>query len=292
MLLTIALLALCALAALVLRMRSRLQHERATGAALRAALDARIWEDRVREFDQLHAVVRELPRLGHEVNNALSAALLSSELFFDASHSEEPSRASLSNLAGAAEEMVEALRRLKTLIQSERFSETTVAPSSAPIAPVDLFAAVRESVERLSARHPGALLVMPDLEATSARLRVSVCGGGEGLKRALDALLENACEGDGTRRARRVEVSSGTEHEVGVVALEIADDGPGFTQTGLDKPIRAFETTKAGKLGLGLYTAERIARASGGSLRRANTDSGGAIVSLFLPVATEPSSPQ
>jgi len=123
-------------------------------------------------------------------------------------------------------------------------------------------------------------------------LRVAVCAGELGLARALDALFENACSGAGERDVRRVEVRFGARREVDVVALEISDDGPGFTQTELGQPIRAFDTSKRGSLGLGLYTAERIARASGGSLRRANHPEGGASVSLFLPVAGEPAAAQ
>jgi two-component system sensor histidine kinase RegB len=87
-------------------------------------------------------------------------------------------------------------------------------------------------------------------------------------------------------------VRVGVSEEVDVVALEVSDDGPGFTQTQLGQPVEAFESTKRGSLGLGLYTAERIARASGGSLRRANNGAGGAVVTLFLPVASEPASAQ
>jgi C4-dicarboxylate-specific signal transduction histidine kinase len=118
---------------------------------------------------------------------------------------------------------------------------------------------------------------------------VAVCGGKVGLARILDALVANACAGGGERESTRVEVRIVARLEVDVVALEIRDDGLGFSQTVLGRPISPFATDRAGALGLGLYTAERIARASGGSLRRANAEAGGkgALVSLFLPVAPE-----
>ena len=55
---------------------------------------------------------------------------------------------------------------------------------------------------------------------------------------------------------------------------------------------RRSERPEPGALGLGLYTAERIARASGGSLRRENRESGGAVVRLFLPLVARPGGPQ
>jgi signal transduction histidine kinase len=290
--LVVGLIALGALAAVALRLRNALQRERKRSGALREALEARIWEDHVREVDQLEATVRELRRRGHEVNNALSTALLSTQLFFDASRAGELSPNALAELTAAADGMVDALQRMKLLIESGRRPETTAAPSALSIRTVDLLGAVHASAERVRAQRPSTELVVHEPGVDLRALRVAVCAGSLGLARALDALLENACAGDGVRMAARVEVRFGARREVDVVALEIADAGPGFTRTELGRPIAAFETTKPGALGLGLYTAERIARASGGSLRRDNAASGGAVVTLFLPVASEPAPPQ
>ena len=117
--------ALAALAALALHLRWRLRRGRTESDALRAALEARIREDHVREFDRLESTVAELRRRGHEVNNALSTALLSTQLFFDASRAEEASPIALAELAAAADGMVDALQRMKTLIESGRRAETT-----------------------------------------------------------------------------------------------------------------------------------------------------------------------
>lgn len=288
----LACVALGALLVVTLRLRAELRRELARSSALRAALEARIWEDQVREVDELEATVRELRRRGHEVNNALSTALLSTQLFFDASRAGQSSETALEELGGAADGMVEALQRLKTLIETGRRPETTAAPSSRTIRAVGLLEAVNQSAARTRRRRRGAALTVHEPAPELRGLRVAVCAGELGLARLLDALFENACAGDGVRASGRVEVRVGARREVDVVALEISDDGPGFTQTELGQPIRAFDSGKRGSLGLGLYTAERIARASGGSLRRANRTEGGASVSLFLPVASEPPTAQ
>jgi C4-dicarboxylate-specific signal transduction histidine kinase len=73
----------------------------------------------------------------------------------------------------------------------------------------------------------------------------------------------------------------------------VRDDGPGFPPDVLGRPVAPFVTTKPAGLGLGLYTAERLARASGGSLERANLPGGGAAVTLFLQLApAEDAEPQ
>ncbi|MEX2206231.1 MAG: ATP-binding protein [Myxococcota bacterium] len=279
---------LAAAAAFALWIRFRVLREREQVAALRAALEACVWENRIRGDESLEATVRDLRKRAHDVNNVLSTALLSTQLFIDASRAVDASPAALADLGAAANGMVDALRQLKAVIDSGRRPETTTRPRSPLIKPVDLLAVLHASVEHVCRRHRRTTLVVHGPPSDAVLARVSVSAGREGLERALVALLENGCAGDGLRRARHVEVRVAVSAEVDVVAVEVSDDGPGFTQTQPGQPIEVFESTKRGSLGLGLYTAERIARASGGSLRRANNEAGGAAVTLFLPVAPEP----
>ena len=52
-------------------------------------------------------------------------------------------------------------------------------------------------------------------------------------------------------------------------------------------PLAPFATTKDGHAGLGLYTVERLVRASRGSLRLENRREGGALATVYLPSAAE-----
>ncbi|HXZ84385.1 MAG TPA: ATP-binding protein, partial [Myxococcota bacterium] len=96
-------------------------------------------------------------------------------------------------------------------------------------------------------------------------------------------LIQNAVQ-----FARR-EVSVTIHWDRAAVTVEIADDGPGFSSAQLAAAPEPFASAKRGHLGLGLYTAERILFASGGSLRRENGPKGGARVTAFLLAAAEPS---
>lgn len=279
---------MAALAALSLVLGRRLRRERANAEALRRALEERLWEDCAERFQARDPDVLALRRLGHDVNNALSAALLSSQLFFDATRADSTSVDGREDLATAAEQMIDALRRLKELIESERRPRTADAPSPDLLRPVELAAAISDCADRARARHPKVRLSVRAPDPDARGLRVAVCCGAEGFARALDALLENACQGNGVRPSGQVELGFSARPEADVVALEVADDGPGFAPAELEMPIEAFRTARPGALGLGLYTAERIARASGGSLRRENRESGGALVRLFLPLAGPP----
>ena len=109
-------------------------------------------------------------------------------------------------------------------------------------------------------------------------------GGATTLTRVLEGLLVNACEGDGARRARRVRVRGLRDPSGGCVQVVIADDGPGFSAAQLAAPIEGLASSKAYCAGLGLYTIERLVRANGGSLERANAGDGGAELTLLLPL--------
>jgi signal transduction histidine kinase len=274
------------------RLSGRLRAQRAREAALRAALEARFWGDQIQGADRLEADLRALHKRAHEANNALSTALLSAEFLAGAPREEVAKSKPLADQQLAAGELVDALRRLRILIDRGRMGVTTVGPRSPLISSVAVVEAVHAVAASVGARHRDVSLEVALANESLSAVRVAVCAGAEGLHSALAAVLENACEGDGVRRAEHVVLRVGAEGEIDTVALEVSDDGPGFAESQLAAPVGPFASTKLQRLGLGLYTAERILRASGGSLRRENPASGGARVSLFLPVASELPRPQ
>ncbi|OGR41837.1 MAG: hypothetical protein A2X35_11030 [Elusimicrobia bacterium GWA2_61_42] len=71
----------------------------------------------------------------------------------------------------------------------------------------------------------------------------------------------------------------------GGVALEISDDGPGFSEKMLKDEVKAFDTTRKekGGTGLGLYVCKKIVRQHGGTMVRENLPGGGAAIRIFLP---------
>jgi two-component system, NtrC family, C4-dicarboxylate transport sensor histidine kinase DctB len=254
--------------------------------ALRGALDARVWQDEVERVVSRTDVSREAQRRRHESNNALSTALLSAQ-FLLAVASDERSE-SLADQKTAAAELVDALQRVKRMIgEAQGVATTTTSPRAPLVKSTPLLEAVTAAASRARARFPGLALEVALARPSLERARVAVCAGAEGLAALLDALLANACEGDGARGASRVAVRVGAEGEVDVVSVEVVDDGPGFSAAQLAEPLQPFASAKPGRLGLGLYTAEHILAASGGSLRRENGANGGARVTAFLPAAPE-----
>ncbi|HTO09656.1 MAG TPA: ATP-binding protein [Myxococcota bacterium] len=275
------------LALLCARLASVSRARRQRGEALRGALDARIWQDQVERVVSRSDVPDEVRRRRHESNNALSTALLSAQFLFSVAAGERAE--SLSDQKTAAGELVEALQRLKRLIgEAQGVATTTTSPRAPLVSAVRLLEAVTAAAARLRARFPRLALEVELARPALEGARVVVCAGAEGLAGLLDALLMNACEGDGARGATRVVLRIGAEGEVDVVSLEVTDDGPGFSAAQLGESLQPFASAKPGRLGLGLYTAEHILAASGGSLRRENGPRGGARVTAFLPAAPEP----
>lgn len=146
---------------------------------------------------------------------------------------------------------------------------------------VDVAAIAREVLERLACRFPGAALVIrgqPHVEA-------EVAGGGATVRRLLLNLVVNACEGDGERGAMHVEVTVRGDRRAQRIWIEVADDGPGFAPDLLDAAPDEVRSTKPGGSGFGLAIVRALAEASDGTLACGNRASGGAWVSLSLPIA-------
>jgi len=116
-------------------------------------------------------------------------------------------------------------------------------------------------------------------EGASAKVRVDVSLMG----RALLNLLDNA-----QRHGHGLEQFV-VRSDSGRVTFEIRDAGPGFEVALLPRGLGAFAGSANGDgLGLGLSLVERIVRALGGAVRIANSEQGGAVVSVDLPEYCEP----
>ena len=100
------------------------------------------------------------------------------------------------------------------------------------------------------------------------------------IRQALLNLMKNAVESMGDR-AGSVQVLGARDGEV--IELAVCDDGPGFPEEMVGKPVAPFLSSKSGGTGLGLAIVRRLAKDLGGELRLENRPEGGARVSLRLP---------
>lgn len=71
-----------------------------------------------------------------------------------------------------------------------------------------------------------------------------------------------------------------------MVAIEIADTGPGFPEGIMERLVTPFFTTKREGTGLGLALCQKIVSEHRGMLKFDNREEGGGVVTVFLPMET------
>jgi signal transduction histidine kinase len=182
----------------------------------------------------------------------------------------------------------DALRRLPPLLgvgpaSSEAPLWGTQASSGVAPTPVAVLPVARAALADASRRWPRVAFSCAPVALPQGADLAAVIGGADGLRTILDPLVANACEGDGSFGASRVELRVERDAVSDELEIAVCDDGPGFPSEILARPVALLGTTKSGGSGLGLYTAERLARASRGTLVRENAPGGGARVRLRLP---------
>lgn len=260
---------------------TELSTQRAALAEHRSAIWAQVLAARAEEVDRLSTTLGRALVLRNEGESARQVALRAVAAIGDGVRDRAPAATVRASLAA----LDEALRRLARSAEETRRLGRESPPSSGAALPVRAFACARQVVAEMAARFPGVTFSCHAFPPSAESALAAVGGGEEGLRRILEIAVTNACEGDGVRCASRVEVLVTGEPQLPLLTLEVRDDGPGFPPALLAGPVEAFATTKPGASGLGLYTAERLARAGGGFLRRENGAGGGARLAIFLPEA-------
>ena len=112
----------------------------------------------------------------------------------------------------------------------------------------------------------------------------------DALKQVLLNLVQNAQEALGARGNIDIAVASDGKR----ATLEVADDGPGIDDSALPHVFDPFFTTKADVrgVGLGLFTADGLARTHGGRIIASNRSEGtGAVLTVEMPLAAGPGEP-
>jgi signal transduction histidine kinase len=255
------------------------KHDRATTEAerLRAAVQAQLLDAQERDVGRLSQALVEILGYNHDIHNALmSAGSAADMLTFAGVQGKGPGRPDFDELVKDLNESLGHIRDMVMEIRQKGRRHAGSEPEGVDLAPV--LDSVRASVA----------LRFPEVEvdeqlAREESLCASVRGGVTTLRRVVENLVLNACEGDGTRGAAQVRIVARTEPLSGRLEVVIADNGPGFAPERLNAPIEGLYTTKPHGTGLGLYTAECLLRASGGMLERQNAPTGGAVLRILLP---------
>lgn len=254
----------------------RALHMKIETGKLRSAIQAQILSDRDQELEAVRHELVEVLAASHDVNNALTALVLDADTVVAYSEMEGAKETSL-----IASDLAESLRRVLRLRSAMHPATESHKARTVP-EPVELAPVVGEVLKAATSRHPKVRLA---LGSEPADMAARVVGGATSLRRILENLVVNACEGDGVRAAQTVRLLVAPDATGTAVRIGVIDDGPGFPPELLDRSVEGFKTTKVNGTGLGLYTVSKLIAASGGTLSRTNVDGGGARVDVLLPLA-------
>lgn len=255
------------------------RHDRTAAEAqrLRAAVQAQMLEQQERDVGRLSQALTEVMGYGNDLHNALVAAGAAADMLNVVGMQRNGApRAEYETLVRQLQDQLTHMRYRVEDIRQKTRRHAGSEPESVDLVPV--LDSVRQSV--------GVRFPEVDIQVAVDRgepLRALVRGGATTLRRVVENLVLNACEGDGARAAARVHLSARTEPYSGRLEMVISDDGPGFPPERLQAPIQGLSSTKPQGTGLGLYTSECLIRASGGVLERQNGQTGGAVLRVMLP---------
>lgn len=213
---------------------------------------------------------RLLADIGHELRTPMTVIRGEVEAVLDGLHSSSD----LSNVVDEIDVIDRLLDDLRLLSMAEA---GTLRLETEPTDIGDLARAVTGSFSNLAETQGVELLV--DAVATLPEIVVDP----HRIHQVISNLVANALREmpDGGR----LDVSIAAEAET--VAIRVADTGPGIRDGDYDRVFDRFvRSTDSTGTGLGLSISRDLVEAHGGTLTSANRDSGGAVFTVTLPVAS------
>jgi len=216
-------------------------------------------------------------RLAHEIKNPLTPIQLSAERV-RRKYLHTMSAEDAQVLDRATHTIVQQVEAMKEMVNA--FSDYARAPD------IDLHAfsidkLVHEVVDLYRAQESGLQIILktdsdlPLIEADAGRIRQMLHNL---IRNAIEA-LENSSDG-------RIEVSVSVAevHDIEVVEIVVADNGPGFETSSINEVFDPYVTNKPKGTGLGLAIVKKLVEEHLGTIDARNRQEGGAVIRIQLPV--------
>jgi len=220
-------------------------------------------------------LARLLGRLAHEVRNPLSSLDIHVQLLEEDLASLAPQLRE--QLTPRLEIIHGELHRLEGIV--ERFLRLA-GPAGVDLEPVAIRKILTHVCELLKPEAKAREIII----STQADASLPpVMADPVRLTQALLNLVINAIQA--VERKGLVEVSASVAD--GGVNVSVSDNGPGIPPEKLASIFDPYFTTKTEGSGLGLWIAQQIVTAHGGSLQAQNRPSGGAMLTMRLPLKRE-----
>jgi nitrogen fixation/metabolism regulation signal transduction histidine kinase len=216
-------------------------------------------------------------RMAHEIKNPLTPIQLSAERL-EAKLADRLEGAARDTLTRAVATIVGQVTALKGLVDA--FAQYARLPSPR-IQRVDLNALVTEVLDLYVAEIPVEIELTPTCRPWP--------GDPSLLRQVLVNLMKNAQEAQENTAKPLIRVT--TRRDPGMsgerIVLCVMDNGAGFPETLKHRMFEPYATTKPKGTGLGLPVVKKIVEEHHGEIEVCNIDTGGARVSVYLPVLTD-----
>jgi signal transduction histidine kinase len=227
--------------------------------------------ERVRARDRFVSLGEMAAGLAHEIRNPLAAIRGAVAVL------QQPTDAKSAELWTV---IIEEIARLNRVVES--FLDYA-RPATRTATIRDLAAFVKSCVEAVSRSkaRPEVELVL-ELEPGLPELRADA----DQLERVVVNVVQNAYEALEKRGRVRVALRRGAPGPLGDgwVEIQVDDDGPGMSDTTLERAFIPFYTTKDQGTGLGLALCERLIRAQNGTIQLRSRPGEGTSVLIRLPL--------
>ena len=226
---------------------------------------------RLAQTAALSAIGQLSASIVHEMRNPLSAIKLNLDVLMQATQ-DDPLHRELGKLADEQVQRLETM--LEDLLQYGRKIELTIQPI-----PFEDFAREIESCIR---RDPAKPI---DFVCTNETDCDHLSADREQLLRAVSNLVDNAVQAspDGSTVRLRLHTDPARPNDL---LLDIADQGPGFSDRIAEKLFEPFFTTKQKGTGLGLANVKKIIELHGGRVSF-RTNQPGTVFTIALPLERE-----
>lgn len=235
-------------------------------------------EARIRELhsDRLLALGGMATTLAHEINQPLTAtaAYLNAARRTIAQVSDSRTRAAEEALERACGQVLRAggiIRHMREFIARSEPNKTRERLHALIGAACELTSA--------TASHADVRLVL-DLQAEQD----TIIGDAVQLKQVIVNLVRNAIEALRAVEVRRLTISTAAV-DAGMIRIDVADTGPGLSETSRARLFEPFKTTKAHGLGVGLALSRSIIEAHYGTIWAEPNQGGGTVLRFTLPLA-------
>jgi nitrogen fixation/metabolism regulation signal transduction histidine kinase len=213
-------------------------------------------------------------RLAHEIKNPLTPIQLSAErLQHKLSNKLDENDAKL--LRRATQTIVSQVSAMKNMVSD--FANYARGPAL-KLSHLDVHQLIKEV---LGLYETNTILLVLKLDAEPSEVN----GDATRLRQVVHNLLQNSQ--DALQGTQQPKITLHTETQNEEIHLWVEDNGPGFPESVLSRPFEPYMTTKAKGTGLGLAIVKKIVEEHGGHIAIENIISGGARVSIVLPLVEE-----